>query len=88
MPSREWDYFMKNFFGDPYMMWHDGIDVTSVCALVGAERDQAEEMLINSMNKGSQWALMGLREIRSQKAVPVMKKLLATASGDLLMEIS
>ena len=47
MPSREWDYFMKNFFGDPYMMWHDRIDVTSVCALVGAERDQAEEILIN-----------------------------------------
>ena len=29
------------------MMWHDRIDVTSVCALVGAERDQAEEILIN-----------------------------------------
>ena len=53
MPSRQWDYFMDNFFGDPYMMWHDGIDTTSVCRLEGAERDRAEDMLIESMKEGS-----------------------------------
>ncbi|TFG26003.1 HEAT repeat domain-containing protein [Candidatus Thorarchaeota archaeon] len=88
MPSRQWDYFMDNFFGDPYMMWHDGIDPTSVCGLEGAERDQAEAMLIESMQQGSYWAPMGLRELRSQKAVPVMKEMLLSASGVLLIEIA
>jgi HEAT repeat protein len=88
MPSRQWDYFMENFFGDPYMMWHDGIDARSVCSLEGAERDLAENMLIESMKEGSYWAPMGLREMRSEKAVPVMKEMLAWASGDMLIEIA
>jgi HEAT repeat protein len=88
MPSREWDYFLKNFFGDYYTMWHDGIDPTSVCKLDSPEREEAEEMLIESMQKGSFWAPMGLRELRSKKAVPIMKKMLSSASDDLLMEIA
>lgn len=79
---------MDNFFGDPYMMWHDGIDPTSVCGLEGAERDQAEDMLVNSMKEGSYWAPMGLRELRSEKAVPIMKDMLAWANGVLLIEIA
>jgi len=70
------------------MMWHDGIDPTSVNLLKGAERDQAENMLIESMRQGSYWAPMGLREMCSRKAVPVMRKLLAKATGDLLIEIA
>ncbi len=88
MPSRQWDYFMDNFFGDPYMMWHDGIDPTSVCGLEGAERDQAEDMLIESMKEGSYWAPMGLRELRSEKAVPIMKEMLPSIDGVLLVEIA
>ena len=78
---------MSNFFGDPYMMWHDGIDSTAVCLLEGAERDQAEAMLIKSMEEGSHYAAMGLRELRSEKAVPLMKQMLETVSADLLIEI-
>lgn len=88
MPSRQWEYFLENFFGDPYMMWHDGIDPTAVCRLEGAERDQAEDMLIESMKEGSYWAPMGLRELRSEKAIPVMKEMLAWANGNLLIEIA
>lgn len=79
---------MENFFGDPYMMWHDGIDPTSVCLLEGAERDQAELMLIESLEAGSHYAAMGLRELRSAKAVPIMKNMLSKVSADLKIEIS
>ncbi len=70
------------------MMWHDGIDPTSVCGLEGAERDQAEDMLIESMKEGSYWAPMGLRELRSEKAVPIMKEMLPSIDGVLLVEIA
>ena len=88
MPSREWERFMDNFFGDPYMMWHDGIDPTSAAALKGEERDKAEEMLIQSMQEGDYWAPMGLREMRSKKAIPIMKSLLSTAHCRQHIEIS
>lgn len=87
MPSKQWDVFMRNFFGDYYVMWHSGIDATSVCGLEGAERDTAEDMLIESMQKGSIWAPMGLRELRSQKAVPAMKKKLSQITGNLHGEL-
>ena len=70
------------------MMWHDGIDPSSVCGLEGAERDQAEKMLIESMQEGSYWAPMGLREMRSEKAVPIMKEMLPSINGVLLIEIA
>jgi len=88
MPSRQWDYFMENFFGDAYMMWHDGIDPTAACLLEGAERDQAESMLIESMEAGSHYAAMGLRELRSEKAVPVMKRLLEKVRANFEIEIA
>ena len=70
------------------MMWHDGIDPSSVCGLEGAERDQAEDMLIESMKEGNYWAPMGLRELRSEKAVPIMKEMLPSVDGVLLIEIA
>ncbi len=70
------------------MMWHDGIDPTAACILEGAERDQAEAMLIKSMEEGSHYAAMGLRELRSEKAVPLMKRMLEKVSADLLIEIA
>ena len=88
MPSRQWDYFMENFFGDAYLMWQEGIDPTAACLLEGAERDLAESMLIESMEEGSHYAAMGLRELRSEKAVPVMKRMLEKISADLLIEIA
>ncbi|MHA1137489.1 MAG: HEAT repeat domain-containing protein [Candidatus Thorarchaeota archaeon] len=88
MPSRQWEYFMSNFFGDPYMMWHDGIDPTAACILEEAERDQAEAMLIKSMEEGSHYAAMGLRELRSEEAVPLMKQMIVKVSADLLIEIA
>jgi len=88
MPSSEWDRFMENFFGDPYMMWHDGIDPTSVLDLKGDEREKAEEMLIESMKEGSYWAPMGLAELKSKKALPELKDLLTKSSGKMRIEIS
>lgn len=79
---------MDSFFGDPYMMWHDGIDPTSAKALRGEERDKAEEMLIESMKEGSYWAPMGLREMKSERAIPFMKNLIKQSQSRLLIEIA
>jgi HEAT repeat protein len=78
---------MENFFGDPYMMWHDGIDTKSVCLLEGAERDQAESMLLESLESGYHYAAMGLRELKSQRAIPIMKRLLEKVGSDLKIQI-
>ncbi|MHA1576963.1 MAG: hypothetical protein ACTSU3_06345 [Candidatus Thorarchaeota archaeon] len=42
MPSSDWDYFMEQFFGDPYMMWHGGINPEAAANLQGEEREKAE----------------------------------------------
>ncbi len=88
MPSRAWDYFMENFFGDPYMMWHDGINPTSAAQLEGEEREKGEQMLIDSMNEGSYWAPMGLGEMGSVKALPHLKEKLTDAFPRQLIEIA
>lgn len=57
-------------------MWHDGIDPTAASGLEGEEHFKAEEMLIESMEEGIYWAPMGLREMKSKKAIPRMKQLI------------
>jgi hypothetical protein len=88
MPSPEWNHFMRNFFGDPYEMWHDGIDSTASKRLSGEERVKGEEMLIESMKEGSYWAPMGLREMGSKKAIPIMKEILDQTHSRLMIEIA
>ncbi len=75
MPSREWERFIENYYGEPYMMWHDGIDEKSVTLLKGKERERAEDMLIASLEEGNHYAAIGLRELRSRKAEPHLEEL-------------
>jgi len=79
---------MENYYGDPYMMWHDGIDEKSVTYLKGEEREKAEDMLIESLAEGNYYAAMGLRELRSEKAIPALLEHLFSGSGKLTVEIS
>jgi hypothetical protein len=88
MPSAEWKYFMENYYGDPYMMWHDGIDEKSVIPLKGEEREQAEDLLIKSLEEGSHYGAVGLREMRSEKAIPFLVKHFFSGSGKLTVEIA
>ncbi len=88
MSSKDWEYFMENYFGDPYMMWHDGIDTKSVIRLKGEERTKAEGMLIGAMKSGSYWGAIGLRELRSEKAVPHLKEMLPQATEMLKIHVA
>jgi hypothetical protein len=88
MPSDEWNYFIENYYGDPYMMWHDGIDEKSVIPLKGREREAAEDMLIKSLEEGSHYGAIGLRQLRSKKAVPILEERLEGSIGTLAVEIA
>ncbi|KXH76132.1 MAG: hypothetical protein AM326_07630 [Candidatus Thorarchaeota archaeon SMTZ-45] len=88
MPSDEWNYFVENYFGDPYMMWPDGIDEKSVIPLKDKERETAEDMLIKSLEEGSHYGAIGLRELRSTKAVPILEEQLGMNNGTLAVEIA
>ena len=86
MSSREWQRFIDNYYGDPYMMWHDGIDEKSVKRLMGEERAKAEAMLIESLHEGSHYAAIGLRELRSTTAVPHLLEAMYQGWGYLKIE--
>jgi len=88
MSSPEWNRFMKNYYGDPYTMWHDGIDEMSVKHLKGEEREMAEEMLIKSLEEGSHYGAIGLREMRSTKSIPHLEECMKTSIGTLAVEIA
>jgi len=79
---------MDNYYGDPYMMWHDGIDAKSVTRLDAEEREKAEEMLLASLAEGSHYAAIGLRELRSERAVPKLEERLKSSVGTLAVEVA
>lgn len=80
MPSTYWDSFYESFFGDPYMAWHDGLDIQSLLALEGAEREEAERLLLEGLATNDYRPARGLEALRSQKSVAPLKERLRTAS--------
>ena len=74
MPSSAFDSFYESFFGDPYMAWHDGLDIQSLLALQGEEREEAERLLLAGLKSGDSRTARGLEALRSHKATPLLKE--------------
>jgi HEAT repeat protein len=79
MPSPTFNAFYESFFGDPYMAWHDGLDVNSLLALTGDERSEAEKLLLE--NLADPRCVTGLGYIQTREALPKLREMLPTA-GD------
>ena len=77
---------MENFFGDPYMMWHDGIDPEAVLHLEGEEREQAKKMLLDELEHDNYYAVMGLRVLKCNEAVPELKRIVKESHGKAQIE--
>ncbi len=74
--SEEWENFIENYFGRKGKEYDGGIDVSAAVVLKGEEREKGEDMLIESLQDGSYYAIIGLHEMQSQKAIPVMKAMI------------
>ncbi len=73
--SNQWDLFMEEYFNkSPYMMWHDGICTGILLGLPEEEKKEAENLLIESVKKDGMWPTQGLIELKSKKAIPVLKQ--------------
>ncbi|MHA1299158.1 MAG: HEAT repeat domain-containing protein [Candidatus Helarchaeota archaeon] len=73
--SAAWERFYYEFFGrSGYEQWHDGVDPDVVLDLKGEEREEAEDLLIKSAEKGEMWPTKGLIVLKSKKALPLLKK--------------
>lgn len=77
--AKDRSYAWKNFYNEffertPYEQWHDGINANVVLDLQGPERDEAEDLLIKSVEQGEMWPTKGLAKLKSRKALPVLKE--------------
>jgi hypothetical protein len=80
----EWADFVNNFFGDPYITWHDGCDENAVLRLKNPdEKRAAEDMLISAL-PGGMAAARGLALLRSERAIAELEKALQATGLDSL----
>lgn len=87
MKSHNWGRFYESFFGDAYMAWHDGLDVDALNSLTREEKDEAEQLLLDALNKGDDYRpIVGLGELRSRKALPILKEKLNHLWGKTLVD--
>jgi HEAT repeat protein len=87
MKSYNWDRFFESFFGDPYMAWHDGLDVNAINSLTSEEKEEAELLLIEALQKSKDYRLIvGLGELRSKKALPILKEKFNKLWGKTLVD--
>ena len=84
-PSKSFQRFLHAFF-DPwtYEMWHEGFDVQSLSHLSAQEQRQAEDILLQRLELGKPDTriIVGLGELRSQRAIPALTACLQASRGD------
>ncbi len=76
MASKEFQRFTKSFLGDPSEAARDGLDIPALRQLAGAERQQAEALLLQQLAAGDSRAVVGLGELGSRQAVASLKHFL------------
>ncbi|CAG0933345.1 hypothetical protein TFLX_03014 [Thermoflexales bacterium] len=76
MASEEFQRFTSSFLGDPSEAARDGLDLLALRQLVGPERQQAEEILLQRLAAGDSRAAVGLGELGSQQAAATLKHFL------------
>jgi HEAT repeat protein len=87
MKSYNWDRFYESFFGDPYMAWHDGLDVDALNSLTREEKKETEHILLDALQKSNDYRpIVGLGELRSKKALPILKEKLSHLRGKALVD--
>jgi HEAT repeat protein len=87
MKSHNWDRFYESFFGDPYMAWHDGLDGNALNSLTSEEKEEAEHLLIEALQKSNDYRpIVGLGELGSKKALPILKEKLNHLWGKALVD--
>lgn len=84
--SQPYKRFLRAFFGPlTFEQWRDGsFDIRSLSRLSDNEKNLAEELLLQHLEQGSTdpRIVSGLRELRSQRAIPVLKHLVLSSSGE------
>ncbi len=78
--SSAWKNFIASYFGDPYLMWHDGPDPSAIDRLTVEEKAVAEEMLLASV--GGMWSADGLEKLGSKRGITAMEAALAKETHD------
>lgn len=73
--SEALEAFRRGFFqADTYALRKDGPPLELIAALDEAERLQAEEELLLKLDGRDDWIAQGLGRLRSQRAVPLLRK--------------
>ncbi|MFX1450956.1 MAG: HEAT repeat domain-containing protein [Promethearchaeota archaeon] len=87
--SSAWNRFIYEFFErSAYEQWHDGVNYDVVLYLEGEEREEAEDILIESVKKGDMWPTKGLAALKSKKALSVLKEKIKKSWGSERIRIA
>lgn len=81
MPSENFERFRASYLGDEQAAWHDGRDAAALRALEGAEREEAERLLLERLGAQDTRAFEGLGELRSAEGAARLKSLMPALDG-------
>ena len=76
MASEAYQRFADSFLGDPSAAARDGLDIAALRQLTGSDRQQAEDLLLQSLAGGDSRAAVGLGELGSPRAADMLKQFL------------
>jgi HEAT repeats len=81
--STGWDEWARDVFGDPYLVWHDGTDHTTLFALAGTDIDTVDAMLLAGVTARDPLAACAVAALTTRGfSVPRTRALLPVLAAD------
>ena len=89
----EWERWRREIFGDPYQVWHDGPDYTTLLTVVRSEPATVERMLRAGLIAADPLAAQALARLAGEgrapaDAVSYLRTALARARGEFRVRVA
>jgi hypothetical protein len=89
----EWSHWRQEIFGDPYLVWHDGPDFTTMLAAARFDPAAVARMLRSGLADDDPLAAQGFAELAAAGLAPpdaasLLRTAAASASGLLLIRLA
>ena len=89
----EWERWRREIFGDPYQVWHDGPDYTTLLTVVRSESATVERMLRAGLIAADPLAAQALARLAGEgrapaDAVSYLRTALARARGEFRVRVA
>lgn len=84
----DYDHFIEDIFGTPYMIWHDGLNIDAINTIPNESKEEALLWLKTGVENNDPVAAEAATKLHNPELVKLMQEKYLLAQGDFLVNLA